>query len=199
MPITWEALTAVASLISSVAVLGAVLVAVRQLRVGAAQVEHLQRATQLEGTMKIFAMLSSAEQQAARRFIALELGERMKDPAFRAEVSLLTLSGWTDEHQEIPVLRLMEMIGTYVKHGLLDSVIVFDYWIPVLTATWERLDELGIIAAHRQALGPEMWENFEDLYARGQRWLQNAPPVAALRAVPRPTPQKEVVADAPGT
>jgi hypothetical protein len=76
MPISWEALTAVASLISSVAVLGAVLGAVRQLRVGAAQVEHLQRATRLEGTMKIFAMLSSPEQQAARRFIALDLAER---------------------------------------------------------------------------------------------------------------------------
>jgi hypothetical protein len=46
--------------------------AIRQVRVGAEQVEHLRKATQLEGTMKIFAILGSAEMQKARRFIARE-------------------------------------------------------------------------------------------------------------------------------
>jgi hypothetical protein len=32
-----------------------------------------------------------------------------------------------EEHGELAVLRPMEMIGTYVKHGLLDPEIVFDY------------------------------------------------------------------------
>lgn len=62
---SWEAVTAVASLLSSLAVLGALIVGLRQVRVAAAQVEHLRRATQLEGTMKIFEMLSSPEQQEA--------------------------------------------------------------------------------------------------------------------------------------
>jgi hypothetical protein len=59
MHVSWEALTAVASLFSSVVVLAAVLVAMRQVRVGAQQVEHLRKATQLEGTMKIFAILTN--------------------------------------------------------------------------------------------------------------------------------------------
>jgi len=175
MPMTWEAVTAITSLLSSLAVLAAVVVALQQVRVGAAQVEHLRRATQLEGTMKIFAMLGSAEQQRARRFIALELAARLNDPVFRSEVPLLTMAPSLEDHHELLVLRLMEMIGTYVKHGLLDADIVFDYWIPAVTTTWERLDALGIITTHRSAVGPEMWENFEDLYWRGQRWRARPP------------------------
>lgn len=206
MQLSWEAVSAIASLFSSIVVLGAVVVAVRQVRVGAAQVEHLRRATQLEGTMKIFGMLGSAEQQTARRFIALELADRLKDPTFRDEVYLLSMAPSLDEHREVPVLRLMEMIGTYVKHGLLDAEIVFDYWIPAVTSTWERLESLGIIAMHREALGPQIWENFEALYLRGRRWLGHSPERGAdgcwepfgaagsLRAV-----RNEVVADGSAT
>lgn len=175
MQLSWEAVTAIASLFSSIVVLLAVVVAVRQVRVGAAQVEHLRRATQLEGTMKIFGMLGSAEQQTARRFIAVELAERLKDQTFRDEVSMLSMGPSLEEHRELPVLRLMEMIGTYVKHGLLDAEIVFDYWVPAITSTWERLESLGIIAIHREAVGPEIWENFEALYLRGRRWMGHSP------------------------
>ncbi|MDQ6942412.1 MAG: hypothetical protein M3169_07870 [Candidatus Eremiobacteraeota bacterium] len=189
MHVSWEALTAMASLLSSVTVLAAVLVAIRQVRVGAEQVEHLRKATQLEGTMKIFAILGSPEMQKARRFIALELPERLKDPKFRAEVPLLAMSPSMEEHGELAVLRPMEMIGAYVKHGLLDAEIVFDYWGLAIVYGWERLESLGVIAIHREALGAAMWENFEDLYRRGKRW--------AARDPRRQPDLNEVVADAP--
>jgi hypothetical protein len=193
MHVPWEAVTALASLLSSVAVLAAVMVAVRQVRVGAAQVEHLRRSTQLEGTMKIFDKLASDEQTRARRFVLNDLAERLEDPVFRTELSLMTRA--PDGHDELKVLRLMEMIGTYVKHGLLDSDIVFDYWVPSVQSVWERLDSLGVIEAHRAATTPAMWENFEYLYGRGQEWL-----VATRRARPRsvgPAARNEVVADSP--
>jgi len=189
MHVTWEALTAMASLFSSVAVLAAVLVAIRQVRVGADQVEHLRKATQLEGTMKIFAILGSPEMQKARRFIALELPARLEDPKFRAEVPLLAMAPSVEEHGELGVLRPMEMIGAYVKHGLLDPDIVFDYWGLAVVYGWERLESLGIITMHREALGTAMWENFEDLYHRANRWAA----VAASRGPNR----DDVVADAP--
>jgi hypothetical protein len=205
MQVSWEAVTALASLFSSVAVLAAVLVAVRQVRVGATQVEHLRKATQLEGTMKIFAMLGSPEMQNARRFIATELPERLADPKFRAEVAMLAHAPSAEEHGELAILRSMEMIGTYVKHGLLDPEIVFDYWRPSIAYAWERLDSLGIIAIHREAVEPAMWENFEDLYYRAERWKRSPKVAPALRAAPRAAAPPadpslhEVVADAPGT
>jgi hypothetical protein len=170
MQLTWEAVTALAGLISSVAVLAAVIVGVRQVRVGAQQVEHLRRATQLEGTMKIFDILNSREQQTARRFITLELEERLKDPAFRADVALGGMVKNPEDHPEIAALRLMEMIGTYVKYDLLDEAIVFDYWIPAVIDSWERLESLGVIAMQRKTWGPTLWENYEELYQRAKKW-----------------------------
>ena len=203
MHVSWEALTAVASLFSSVVVLAAVLVAVRQVRVGAAQVEHLRKATQLEGTMKIFAMIGSDEQRQARRFIHTELAARLEDPKFRAEVSQLATYPSLREHPEVQVLRLMEMVGTYVKHGLLDEDIMFDAWVTAVIQIWERLETVGIIALHREAVGTGIWENYEALYHRGQRWLQEPARRPKLRstsaaaAPAQPPDRKEVVADAP--
>jgi hypothetical protein len=96
--ITWDAVSALAGLFSTLAVLAAVLVAVRQVRVGAQQVDHLRRATQLEGTMKIFDLLNSREQQHARRFINVELEELLKDPAFRADVVLAGMAEDPEKH-----------------------------------------------------------------------------------------------------
>ncbi|HEY4440130.1 MAG TPA: hypothetical protein VGN14_06715 [Candidatus Elarobacter sp.] len=170
--LTWEALSALASLFSSVAVLAAVIVALRQVRVGAEQVEHLRRATQLEGTMKVFAMMASPEQEVGRRFIRLELAERMNDPRFRADAARGPMAPVPGEHPEFAVLRLMEMVGTYVKHGLLDEEIVFDYWVPPILSTWRSLEASGIIGIHRASLSDALWENFEHLYHRAAAYSE---------------------------
>jgi hypothetical protein len=198
MPINWEAVASIASLISTIAVLAAVVVGIRQVRVGAQQVDHLRRTTQLEGTMKIFAQLGSPEQVAARRFVAMELPIRLRDPEFRAEMAHISYAANLEEHHELAVLRLMEMIGVYIKHGLLDEEIVFDFWIPAVQMMWEELDGQGVIAAHRQTAGADMWANFEDLYRRAARWEAKhdggAPPKGYLANVPRP--HSDVEADA---
>ena len=197
MQLSWEAVTAATSLFSSLAVLAAVIVAVRQVRVGADQVEHLRRATQLEGTMKIFDKLGSPEQQRARTFIVTELGGRLEDPVFRAELERVPFT--YEGHPEIDYLRLMEMIGTYVKHGLLDSEIIFDYWYGVIIAVWSRLESLGVVAVHRRAAGALMWENCEALYHQARAWAAVRDPAFAARharAANAGAGRDEVVADA---
>jgi len=178
VPVNWEAIAAVASLLSSLAVVGAIIVAVRQVRVGALQVEHLRRATQLEGTMKIFDKLGTAEQFEARRFVAQGLAVALKDPEYRAELELLSYA--KRPHPELEVLRLMEMIGIYIKHGLIDEKIVFDYWSPAIVLSWPVLIDLGVVAAHREAGGPAIWENFEYMYDRAVAW-------ESARGTPSPT------------
>jgi hypothetical protein len=163
--VSWEAVSAIASMVSSLAVLVAIVIAIRQLRVGADQVDHLRRSTQLDGTMEIFDRLISSEQVEARRFILTELA----------------VGRFTDRpHPETLVLRLMEMIGTYVKHGLIDEEIIFDIWVSAVVDTWSALDRLGVIAAHREANGSLMWENFEFLAARARRYLAAHDPGALL-------------------
>ena len=176
--VSWEAVSAIASMVSSLAVLVAIVIAIRQLRVGADQVDHLRRSTQLDGTMEIFDRLISSEQVEARRFILTELAAKLDDPTYRAE---LALGRFTDRpHPETLVLRLMEMIGTYVKHGLIDEEIIFDIWVSSITDTWDALDRLGVIALHRQSSGSLQWENFELLAVRARRWLARHEPGALL-------------------
>lgn len=189
MLMNWEAIAAVASAFSSLAVVAAILVAVRQLRVGAAQVDHLRRATQLDGTMKLFALLTTPEQGEARHFIIEELADRCRaDPVYRDELfNLRDIRA----HREFEVGKLMEMIGIYVKHGLLDPEIVFDYWIPGNRQAWTIFQSLGIVAAHR-SISPLMWENFEYLVDRYDRWFADHRPLPV-----HPESQNEVVADVP--
>lgn len=180
MQLSWEAVAAIASLLSSIAVLAAIVVGVRQVRVGAAQVEHLRRATQLEGTLKIFDMLGSPEQFDARRFVVQgELAAAMEDPEYRADLALMSFA--QRPHPELVILRLMEMIGVYVKHGLLDEAILFDFWSPPIVVVWPMLVELGVIPAHRDAVGPLIWEHAEYLYVHAAAY-------EAARGVPTPSP-----------
>lgn len=172
MPVSWEAVSALAAAASAVVVVATVVVGIRQVRLAALQVEHLRRATQLEGTMAIFDELSSAEIRDAVRFVLYDLPTRMEDPAFRSGVAEIGL-GDASIHRELIVLRTYEKIGTYVKHGLLDPVVLLDYFVPPLVRTWAQLSRHGIIATHRAERGAMMWENYEALAEAGRRYLHS--------------------------
>jgi hypothetical protein len=168
--VSWEAVTAISTALTAVVIAATVIVGYRQLRLTGSQIEHLRRATQLEGTLKIFDELNSQDIRDSWRFVQNELPKRMRDPTFRAEVIGVGLADERD-HQELHVLRAFEKIGTYIRHGLIDGDIVYDYFLPPIMISWEALNEAGIIAMHREAMHEEkMWENYEYLYQMGRAW-----------------------------
>lgn len=58
------------------------------------------------------------------------------------------------------VLNYGEMVGTFVKQGVLDKGLVYDMW--ALDMTWKRVGPAAL--RHRQELGESrMYENFEAL------------------------------------
>lgn len=114
--------------------------------------------------MKIYALLMAPEQVAGRRYITEHLRQRFTDDeTYRRD--LLTMSGDFDAHPEVPVMRLMEMVGVYVKHGLLDENIIFDFWVPLISKARDELTSLGVIEAQR-TIEPAMFVNFEHLVTR---------------------------------
>jgi hypothetical protein len=163
----WEAVTALATLGTGIAIILTVLLGVRQLRVTGAQLDQLRRATQLEGAMKIFEDLNSDEFRDSMRFIMNEVPKRMADPTFRAEVAL---GGMADDkvHKELHVMRTFERVGTYVRSGLIDGPIVYNYAISVIAVTWEGL--VDVVRSHRDAHGEGFWENYEFLYTDAIQW-----------------------------
>ena len=164
----WEAVTALSTLGTGIAIVITVLLGVRQLRITGAQLEALRKATQLEGTMKIFDDLFEERFLQATKFVARDLPARMLDPEFRAALPLIQHGD--QSHQELVVLRYFERVGTYVKNGLIDGTIVYDLMLVRILETWESLQE--IIRIHRAARGEGLWENFEFLYDDGIRWMR---------------------------
>jgi hypothetical protein len=153
----WEAVTAIATAITAIVIAATVVVGYRQ-------VQHLRRATQLQGTLTIFEELTRPEMRAARRFVVNDLPDRMKDPQFAAGIAAVGLAD-EDVHKELYLMRAFEKLGTYVRYRFIEPNVVCDFAGPWITDTWETLDELGIITTQRRSFGHDaLWENFELLY-----------------------------------
>jgi glutamate/tyrosine decarboxylase-like PLP-dependent enzyme len=103
----WEALTAIGTLASAAVIAVTVIMAARQVKLTIDQLEQTRRATQFE----------------AARSVLFELAEPKFVSAFRFMLSDDV------EHQEIYMLRSLDRIGTYVKHGLVDGEIVYGRWL----------------------------------------------------------------------
>lgn len=175
---TWEAVSALAAVFTGVIIAATVLVGIRQLRLTQETLEHLRRATQLEGAMKINADLNSPEFHESQLFILNDLARCMEDPAFRATVKLAGMAD-TQLHKELIVMRAYERVGVYVRYGLIDGAVIYDYSLAVIIGTWEELAD--VTAIHRESLGPAMWENYEFLYEDGKAWQQRTNRTKHLR------------------
>lgn len=173
--ISWEGLTAISSAASAIVIAATVIVGYRQIRLAADQVEHLRRSTQLDGTMKAFAELNTPEFRAARLFVENTLAERMLDEQFCAELLLPFHALDEDVHKELIVAQTFEKIGTYARHGLLDTTLIADYCGPLIREMWQKLDTLGYFA-YRRRDRPYSLENFEFLYDSAMVWFENDDP-----------------------
>lgn len=161
----WEALTSVSTAFTGLIFLLTVIYAARQVRALndqskalGAQLEHLRRATQLQGTLAVFDELFSPDLQHAYRFVMTEFQDRMQDATFRQEA--LARAPDMQAHQETYILRHMERIGTLVKNELLDADALLDFAGFFIIELWEKL---GPLALEQRALygNDRLWENFQ--------------------------------------
>jgi hypothetical protein len=154
----WEALSAISTASTALVILATAIYAARQVVALNAQIEHLRRATLLDGTLAIFDEIFSAEYMTGYQFVMTEFEERMKDETFRAEA--LSVAPNVEVHKERLFLRHMERIGTLIKSDLLDGDTLFDFAGPVIEQSWEKLRPFAI--EQRHALNDDqLWENFE--------------------------------------
>jgi hypothetical protein len=186
--LTWEAVTAISSAVSAVVILATVAVGYRQIRLAGDQLAHLRSSTQLDGTMKIYAELETPEFRSARLFVARDLESRMQDARFRDELLLSYRSLEEGEHKEIVVTSMFEKIGTYARHGLLDTVLIADYCGPLIREMWQKFESCGYMELLRRN-NPYIFENFEFLYDAAMDWYDNDdPPFRTSRRMPSNAP-----------
>ncbi|GAC1499220.1 MAG: hypothetical protein NVS1B14_02600 [Vulcanimicrobiaceae bacterium] len=162
---TWEAFTALSTFFTGVVILATVLL-------GARQLVQLRKATQLEGIMKIAEQILDPAYQSGLRFVRYELSERLKDADFARDWELgSVLRMDPSRHPEIEVLMKHEMIGAYVKEGLIEGSTVYEMCGSRLVQSWTQLKPLVLRA--RENTGDWLaWENTEFLSEEAQRWDQ---------------------------
>lgn len=173
--ISWEAVTAIGTLFSGLVIAVTVVLGLRQLF-------QLRRATQLDGTMRIYAAFADPKFIEARSFVFAELPARMKDPAFVAELrSYPRIS--VEKHPELIVLNFLNMVGSLVRQGSLDGASVYEYAQYTIVRSWEILKDV----VREQRVGcdnPYMWGMAELLYDNARDWIKKD---AQARGITRPS------------
>jgi hypothetical protein len=154
----WEAISAISAAITALVILATAIYAARQVQALNAQIDHLRRATQLDGTLAVFDEIFSADFMTAYRFVLNDFESRIHEEAFHAEA--LERAPDTDVHKERQVMRHMERIGTLIRNELLDAEVVIDFGRDIITQTWKRLKPL-VLEQRRYLNDYQMWENFE--------------------------------------
>ena len=160
----WTAIAAIGSLLSA-AIIG--ISAVLALR----HVKQLQRATQLDGTLRVFAQFSDPEFVAARNFVLHEIPAKMKDPRFVAEMKNYTQVDLA-RHPEYRVLLFLQLVGSLVKNELISGPGIFQFAQYSIIKSWEVLEP--VVKLQRAATAnPYMWGGADYLYESAKQWCEN--------------------------
>jgi hypothetical protein len=159
----WGAIAAIGSLLSAVVIAISAIFALRQ-------VNQLQRATQLDGTMRVFAEFSDPEFIAARNFVLHELPHKLKDPAFVAELKSYTQVSLA-KHPEYRVLLFLQIVGSLVQNRLVSGPSVYQFAQYSIIKSWEILEP--VVKIQRVATAnPYMWGGADFLYESAKSWLE---------------------------
>jgi len=159
----WESLAAVGTLLSALVIAVSATFALRQFN-------QLRRATQLDGTMRIFAQFTDPSFISARNFVLSDLQERMKDPTFIAEMRNYAKVD-VDKHPEYRMLLFLQLVGSLVKNRLVDGPGIYEFAQYSIVKSWEVLEP--VVRLQRESTNnPYMWGGADFLYENAKRWLQ---------------------------
>ncbi len=151
-----EYLTAYASVGTFVVIAVTAITAVIQLR-------HIHGANQLTGLLHLTEAWRSDRVQHANQFVLAELPDRLRDPAYRAQ--LLSVEPDRRTHPELAVADMLEQTGSYIKYGMIDGEQFLDITSSYILHMWRSLKD--VVALRRAATGRNaMYENLEYLSAK---------------------------------
>ena len=135
------------------------------------QLRHMRAGNQIAAVMKLDSVLESVAFREARRFVREELPQRLRDPAYRAELISIPLGEGAK-----PLLiagNCYEEMGLFVKRGIIDPAMACDLWSAQVSGDWNQM--APAIAIIRRVQGPATWENWEYLVGLTQVWLRRFP------------------------
>jgi hypothetical protein len=163
-------------LVNTLATFGTFLVIAGTAIAAIIQLRHARSSNQIEALAELREGTENPEMRLAERFVLHDLGERLKDPAFRYQVvhpnamTAETQATWSDIRR---VANFFENMGALVKSGLADKNFVLDIFSYRALSNWERLIPITVLV--RQSFASAIWENFEYLAVLSQDWIAAHP------------------------
>jgi hypothetical protein len=151
---SWEALTAVGTVLSALVVAVAAIAAVVQIR-------HLRAANQLEAILGIYESFNSNEMVLARRYCANDLPALLKDPTWLSNMK----SSEIDPRVTF-VGNFFNEIGALLVDGFLDERLVRPL-VPTASQLWSILSPIAL--EWRKHRTDPVWADFEYLAALAER------------------------------
>lgn len=136
------------------------------------QLRHMRASNQLDALLDLERQFHNAELQQAFRFVQSELGLRLRERAFRADLERI---GFIDGrvHPEINVLNWFDTTGAVLKHALVEEPTFMELFGRLAVQYWELL--APAIAIVRRRRGEAQFHNFEYLAIRARKWLSDHP------------------------
>jgi len=172
-------------LLNAVAAIGTFVVITATAIAALVQLRHLRRANQLAGLQSTFEMLQDPTVREIINYVRHELADRMTDDAFRAGLQKNPID--RRAHQELYLCDIYNHIGSFVRSGLIDEDIYLQTdWFNVILY-WRLLSD--VVNECRTSNRRFLFENFEWLAARAQRWADEHPhgnyPAGEKRMIPK--------------
>lgn len=134
------------------------------------QLRHLRRSNQLTGLQSTFDMLLNPAVRELVNYVRHDLGERMKEQRFRESLRQVPVD--RREHPELYLCDMYNHVGAFVRNGLIDEQIYLQTEWYNVDLYWGLLrDAVTQVRSNR----PFVFENFEWLAARAQRWIIDHP------------------------
>lgn len=149
------------------------------------QLRHLRDGNQLQGVLHVLDLLQDPANRELLNFVRRDLAKEMRDESFVASLHDVPID--RIKHRELYVCQLYEHIGSYVRSGLIvERAFMQVDWYDVLLY-WGLLEPT--VRAARDAPSPRafIFENFEWLAAKAQRWSEEHPAGNYPATLPRMT------------
>jgi hypothetical protein len=148
---SWEALSAVSSLLTAIVIAITAVIAFVQIR-------HLRRAAQLQSFLELMSEATGPSMSSWTAYVETQLPEKMKDETYRRELS----EGHYDfeNHKELALGAFWEKIGALIHNRLIEPDVFLDFAGATCPYHWELLRE---VTALRRQSNSRAWERFEEL------------------------------------
>ena len=140
---------------STVASLGTFVVITATAIAALVQLRHARSANQIAAVTEIRETLESEKFTRARRFVAEEGPKLIADPEGRRK-----LAGEILPPEIRDVGNFFEVMGAFVKFGIIDQALVRDLWDGLVYTTWKQLEPVAMMRRQRFR---GTWASFEYL------------------------------------